>query len=206
MRSVPDGSMRSTSIPPTPRSPRSDWSRSRTTSATSPGTTRCSSTGSASRAVSPGMGSHHALQGRIDEPRNDRDEREAELERPRLRRSRASSCRAAELRPQVPGRRRSGARAGQGWCREWPGPGRRVRAPPRGFMDKLFGDDLARIAIQHLVLVVASVVAATAAGDPARRLSPPTGRACAGWCCRAPACCRPFPPSHCWRCSSRSPG
>ena len=39
-------------------------------------------------------------------------------------------------------------------------------APPRGFMDKLFGADLARITIQHLVLVVASVVAATALAIP----------------------------------------
>ena len=37
---------------------------------------------------------------------------------------------------------------------------------PRGLLDKLFGDDLARITLQHVMLVVASVVAAAACGVP----------------------------------------
>ncbi len=37
---------------------------------------------------------------------------------------------------------------------------------PRGLLDKLFGDDLARITLQHVMLVVASVIAAAACGVP----------------------------------------
>lgn len=41
-----------------------------------------------------------------------------------------------------------------------------AKAPPRGLLDKLFGDDLARITLQHLMLVAVSVVAATLLGIP----------------------------------------
>ena len=46
------------------------------------------------------------------------------------------------------------------------GVGAGPRAVPRGFLDKLFGDDLTRIALQHLMLVAVSVVAATLMAIP----------------------------------------